>query len=957
MCECGLTQESSNASSLQNLLSGGSGVNVAVMTQFVAGDFSATVTSAAQLSSDFAEQSISVIATFGCLWVMGMVAMSMHYFAGGAAMEADRKRRLSQWSHNQQRRMRMNTMRQGNGVVGLMRTKSFKVGPGAEEMDLVRIRTNMFEHLKAYLIAVLPTVYYPLPWIRRLWLQMYQHHKYLSLVSAFITLYWGSDKSGVGSIQDERHQRKSILQVAHLLTAVTTACFVLAVLFDFQYVSDDGTCEYHSTRVACLERTTLLDGSRHYCRWEESAVASPGTLVELREGKVLQVVPLETVLSEASQAPCRFDPSPPSGYVMLVAVTITTMVSWPVGQLLVFLFRILDAKKESDARIQTLARKAALMMSGSEMTEVGGNKSSKVESSKSLKPVESVGNAGSATHRRRAVYGGPSRSVAPEEGDTMHSVVAGGGSEKDRGGVGVSGKEICGRCNKALTILEMHEQAPTAPPVVLFARSEGLLRVEDLPAFASSHHRHRSSYALVSKQLGERNDIMSVNVSHLIDVQRLRLRYATDIEFGMCLIQVLYEDLLQQLVLHRNAIHGVDATSAKERIHQAKLFRAVLDDNFVIEPSSSEVLQYMIIGALVLINLGSLYFVLLRGIDRGFAWQSNLLRVCLLQWMTQVVLHETVQVYVVRFLIPNVLFEEVQLRLLTVLMSMMGWLDSIAMGEDVNEDVEKRSELIPRVEFASYSIAVSKPELMESQIVKYLLDDERRLVYQEVEGSPTSLMTFMWADRVLYKLSKTSEFVQSLAAYMCSLALYITMHSVWNVLKPYTWSIGVMVVVVLVTVTVIVSCFVWAHRSAYWYYVSMLLPRLSYGSISARLSEIYAAREAEKPVECAVVDVDNGTESNHSSSGVLEKSSSQDLESERFTNDYNDNPVESKFNAEVQDNNSIIIDLPNSSQSSSSSSSEFDEICDNIFSNTYFPRRGGDTDNIRVYDIYESTKF
>jgi hypothetical protein len=61
-----------------------------------------------------------------------------------------------------------------------------------------------------------------------------------------------------------------------------------------------------------------------------------------------------------------------------------------------------------------------------------------------------------------------------------------------------------------------------------------------------------------------------------------------------------------------------------------------------------------------MVNLGALYYVLLKGMTRGYAWQRALLQVCFLDWFIQLSVHQTFEVWFVHFLIPNLVYEDVQ---------------------------------------------------------------------------------------------------------------------------------------------------------------------------------------------------------------------------------------------------------------------------------------------------------
>jgi hypothetical protein len=70
-----------NASSeLSSLLGSGGAINVAVMTQFIAGDFGGTVVgSSRNLNANVAAKSQIIFVAFGLLWGFGFIFMGTHF--------------------------------------------------------------------------------------------------------------------------------------------------------------------------------------------------------------------------------------------------------------------------------------------------------------------------------------------------------------------------------------------------------------------------------------------------------------------------------------------------------------------------------------------------------------------------------------------------------------------------------------------------------------------------------------------------------------------------------------------------------------------------------------------------------------------------------------------------------------------------------------------------------------
>jgi hypothetical protein len=58
--------------------------------------------------------------------------------------------------------------------------------------------------------------------------------------------------------------------VFRMMTLVLSSTFVMAVLYDLQYPTDDGSCERFTDSTSCLGRTSYLDSSQTYCSWSQT---------------------------------------------------------------------------------------------------------------------------------------------------------------------------------------------------------------------------------------------------------------------------------------------------------------------------------------------------------------------------------------------------------------------------------------------------------------------------------------------------------------------------------------------------------------------------------------------------------------------------------------------------------------------------------------------------------------
>lgn len=88
--------------------------------------------------------------------------------------------------------------------------------------------------------------------------------------------------------------------------------------------------------------------------------------------------------------------------------------------------------------------------------------------------------------------------------------------------------------------------------------------------------------------------------------------------------------------------HDAPSRSQKEII--AKQFAEILQKEYPLLFNVLESLHYALTLFLVLINLGTLYHVLLKGMTREYMWQKALLQICFLDWFIQIVFYQAFEV-------------------------------------------------------------------------------------------------------------------------------------------------------------------------------------------------------------------------------------------------------------------------------------------------------------------------
>jgi hypothetical protein len=740
-CVCGAV---GNSSSLDVGAFGGA-VNVAVMTQYVTSGFSGAISSVDTSFAVVAQQSMAVFITFGSIWSVGFLLIGVYLFWNGDR-PSDRKA-----TNNKEVTMNILTN------FGVLRDRVLPDQPLHLDMgaspSMIEKRNPMELFLNKYLWSLLPSVFYPLSWHKRIWLQFAQHHKYISAMFQLLDMANSTNES-------QEKKKDAILKILHLLTSVTLACFVLALLFDQQYPTDDGSCVVLSTKLTCLARTSVLDPSCSYCRWTE--LESAGVLEESRQGILFQSIPLETVLSEGA-ARCVFNDGRPSGRVTLAAVLITTVLMSPVTVLLQALFRIVQAtpvSRRSTSKVDVEVTKMAQDVQ-----------------SLSLSDLEQGSNT-KADHELR----GPTSTT--NSTNTLSLAAA-------------------DKIFERTSIFRADIRAPTVPPEAYVSRQ---WICDHLPmTFIQS----MKTDAIAVNVLEQPTELTKSRDNLVSDILK-QLSDATEAEAGMCLIQTMYRDMF--MLQDAQFFSGQDVTDL-DCPHNS-LFANVLHRSFSSQSKIDSRIQNVTIVLLILINIGALYFVALKGATRGLEWQSNLLRICLVEWCVEVFFHQSVEVYLVEYLVPNTMYGKVHRMMQLVIFLSSRYVQSLEGAKYCDTDKKPHkwtvSNAIIQKNWKEYSA-----RFWERRFVMFALSQWSLLrIKSDSNNFKSTMFLSGYATKWLLWLARQSDGTQRLMSYLISVSIFGIMFFVWIMLRPLgVVGIGVTIAVVVSIFLLTLAIFWRCHRS------------------------------------------------------------------------------------------------------------------------------------------------
>lgn len=712
-CRCGfdaLQQGKNSSVSLGSIAGPGGAVAVAVMTEFVASDFVNTVSFSGGISGGAVSgDSLVVLFVFGSFWGFGLLLIGLRLFQSSDTSKGDK-------ADGGKRKQR----HRASEALATASSYGYWASAGQEE-DLLKVPAKLSlsrRTLRHYIVSVLPTVLRPSPWIRRLWQTLLRRQTYLHVLHA---LWRQETEAGAGSNPHHRRQerRKAALEIAQVLTDLTFSCFILALLYDIQYPNDDGSCRLHVTENACLNRRSPLDPSQTYCAWYPvPPPESAGSIVDIQQGKVLQTVPLlQSSAGDDEEVLCRYLQSEASAQVTVTVAIFASMFSLAMMQMLVNLFDVVDAPSIEDVQVNQRVRDISVARSGSGgevvvhrgiggvsmrrklsvVTPMWDRANTAMEAS-SGQTFDVLGRSGGSVSNRAAEETPMGQVVDIHRSGESEELVSRAAERASSSNVG-AGQTRFGR--SSISVAEwwtrivyfwkrgpaaVEYRAPDVPTDILGIRQRFLRHF-------GTHSLPRPSYTP--------DDILAASYECVVGDQFCvmplsALARASDAEYGVCVLQQFLADQVLTPMQSIGDGSGVVTDTKQDdkdwRAAVTRYFVKILQEEYVSTKAPvTETAKLAATAAIIACNLGALYFVLLKGIQRGVGWQINFLYACLLQWVLEDICVQTLEVLVIDFLLPGMIYRSLQERSVLPLLQLVQVL--LPSQSDVPTDCFVPSEL------------------------------------------------------------------------------------------------------------------------------------------------------------------------------------------------------------------------------------------------------------------------
>jgi hypothetical protein len=501
------------------------------------------------------------------------------------------------------------------------------------------------------------------------------------------------------------------------LTELTLLFFLTAVFFDISHPGDDGSCANYAAEQGCLKRTSPFDYSQTYCTWVGAS-------------------------ANGSEGQCLYNKQDMSTTALFYMAILTTVISSIVSIPIEYQFGTLKAPTATSLEGSKVAAVVGTVMSG----------------------ARRVSHTGLALFEPGRVAPTPSSSPSPKSNTdrsksfrflkSTDDVVANREIPASIAQVGTAARAslaIIGRNASTLTLgaedassalrsrsTRIARRSTAAVGGSLVKRDGESLRLAELIAISADRACYDDGAELLMQDILLQRLLMSSTAkeTRLYDAQwgvlsddaanyTVRPDAAESIEAAVKessteatrLDEVLSNYSLQHAGLEMLHLFMLDLLGRKTIA--AKIFREKFGEEFGHSRVVVVLQKYIAAAALLALNAFFIYFVMIKGVQKGRDWQLQYVTCCLIQVTVDILLFETVECAWLNFLVPQYVHEEVacaaeKLRSLT---QRIAGLRSDIEETQQGQEVTKFFLNAPAHLFVSAKLAQKKPQLLESMIV------------------------------------------------------------------------------------------------------------------------------------------------------------------------------------------------------------------------------------------------
>jgi len=668
--------------------------------------------------------SVIVITMFGAFWFGGFALMA--YF---------------QYKHTDPKKRKVNP-----GNTGAMFTVSTRHGHVNDAM------TESIVALRDYVEMLMPPVYaMDVPLFSRMKTELMRSHKFCRIFTP---------------VRSEADRRDQVLNSFQIITTETIFLFTIALCYDIESPSDDGSCLTFSSESACLARKSVTDDATSYCEWDPTAAAAQACSYSEPRFSIQTTVLVASIVGVI----VTLLDIPVSFLFELVAsptTTLTNQVKHTVAA------GVRKARRASAITVNAARSLVGVLPGAVPVVPSAGSGAGETASAKPqsgftfiqeyVLSKDIISKRKRAMGRRGAAVAAPATCPEAESQAqalsltktdqllnsgfmqrqvtvrdllwTKRNALVRAGKRLTQG----VPKEFSDRLGGFLTDMTLHLeklQESDFRACVEFMRSWNFTVVLSEDGFVESAEAERqaSGYvpALTEAGLNPTNMLRKVylytNGKHSHHFQSNRERLAKE----MARVGAEAEDKAEMLVYSGEAVVGMSI------LHEfildilgrntpcGKIFARKTEMDFKRMHIVSVTTKYLAGAAIMCVNLFCLFYAILKGYSRGVAWQQQFLVASILQLLVEIFVFETLEVLWRNVVVPQFAVTEVHHACVEVLKTINKFADDLALSEALGGagsgqtvgvatemDVFNSSDYF----FVSKQLARAHPSTIESKIV------------------------------------------------------------------------------------------------------------------------------------------------------------------------------------------------------------------------------------------------
>ncbi|CAE7472509.1 unnamed protein product [Symbiodinium microadriaticum] len=600
-CECSVSPDQNGKRRKLDALGDSGALEVAAVSTMVVTEFGATLATADEFNSlADVKKTLTVILMYGILWASGLIGIFVCS-------------------------MRQTHTQTKTDVSAAKLARKKELAESSRSADDIR------NYLSTYVNEIFPAVFQPSSGSLRLWNEISKHHRYLLLLTA----------------KGKNADTTRMITGIHLLTIQSMLMFILAVCYDLQFPSDDGTCATHMTESSCLKEKSIFDTQASVCAWKSDDTGAY-TCSYIDTDISIKAVVIISVVIAIFTAPVNLlvdflfievlsAPSPDA----LKAASAESTVSRTVQRVSNVGRRVSAAIVNTAGNIKVGARKTILGTAAPKFDVDTTRLVPDAAAEAQILATHSVGNllddARSNIDNRENLRRSQRQRASvvkvqkrQEQKQKKYAVL----SENS------PSKQNLSRM-MSLSVTDDKLQESFAELCVDMTEQRKVLKRSQQDGFdamwgvdPTGEFSHKSSGLCLGRDKSTEAVIMSEMkfVREEVQVKYNKLRFASDVQTGVEILHLFVLDLL-----------GRDTPVAK-------IFLTKSEEDFRHSMVIANWVKAVAWVSVVILNMFFVYFSMLRGLERGQRWQNMYLMACILQFIIETevqsvsfTLHQAVQ--------------------------------------------------------------------------------------------------------------------------------------------------------------------------------------------------------------------------------------------------------------------------------------------------------------------------